>query len=299
MTDRNKGKRMIPIVRLFVSLAAMVIVVCVLTSCNTGPVEPKVTPTPAVDVEGKLQIYCYSIGAADAFLIYTENGTVLIDTGEDNTDSIVYDYIKKNADKKIDYIIITHFDKDHIGGAEKIIKKCEIGEIIRPKYVKESDKYNEYSQAVLTYGVKETIAAEDIEFTLDGVTYTVYPPMKDYYDESQSNNSSLIISVKYGSKSFLFTGDAEKARISEFLTYHTEKYDFLKMPYHGRWYKALTFLCQIVDPEYAVITSSDKDPEDKTTIALLDQSNINYYLTRSAPVIVKCDGTDLSVEYVK
>jgi hypothetical protein len=71
------------------------------------------------------------------------------------------------------------------------------------------------------------------------------------------------------------------------------------MPYHGRWYKALTSLCQIVDPEYAVITSSDKEPEDKTTIDLLDQSNINYYLTRSAPVIVKCDGTDLSVEYVK
>jgi hypothetical protein len=50
-------------------------------------------------------------------------------------------------------------------------------------------------------------------------------------------------------------------------------------------------------PEYAVITSSDSEPEDEKTVALLEECGVETFYTRIAPVIVTCDGENLSIQY--
>ena len=54
-------------------------------------------------------------------------------------------------------------------------------------------------------------------------------------------------------------------------------------------------LLKATSPEYAVITSSDKEPEDEQTLDLLAQYNVETYLTREGPVTVVSDGTTVAV----
>ena len=62
--------------------------------------------------------------------------------------------------------------------------------------------------------------------------------------------------------SMLFTGDAQDERLSEYSNYPNLKTTILKVPYHGHLQKLLPDLVQLSNPKYAIITSSDEEPED-------------------------------------
>ena len=71
-----------------------------------------------------LSIHTIDVGQGDSILIQTPNSkNILIDGGDDNSHNIVSSYLKKQNVKRIDYIIATHFDSDHIGGLDNIIDK--------------------------------------------------------------------------------------------------------------------------------------------------------------------------------
>ena len=139
---------------------------------------------------------------------------------------------------------------------------------------------------------------EQMSFTLDGVAYTVDPPRKDNYSSSDSNNSSLIVTVQDGGSALLFTGDAEDERMAEFLSWSDRAYDVLKMPHHGRWQDTLPALVASAKPAYAIITSSEAEPEDAATLALLEQSGAEVYLTRYGAVLLHCDGKEIGVSQI-
>ena len=194
-------------------------------------------------------------------------------------------------------MIITHFDKDHVGGAAKIIKKFKVNNIITSDYFKDSDEVSDYLEACDESKIKANILESDISFTLDNVKYTVYPHIASSYSEKESNNSSLIISVEHGENRMLFTGDANNLRIEEFIKKQESnfKYQLLKVPYHGRYMECLKEFLNIIKPEYAVITSSEKDKEDKETVELLEGMDINILLTRAGTIVVKSDGKKLTL----
>ena len=245
-----------------------------------------------------LSVTFLDAGKADAILLNTNNSTVLIDTGLKSNSKELVELIKSKGIDTIDYLIITHFDKDHVGGAAKIIKKFKVNNIITSDYFKDSDEVSDYLEACDESGIKAKILDEDISFTLDNVRYTVYPHIASSYSEKESNNSSLIISVEHGENRMLFTGDANNLRIEEFITKQESdfKYQLLKVPYHGRYMECLPEFLNIIKPEYAVITSSEKDKEDKGTVELLEGIGTNILLTREGDIVVKSDGKKLTIE---
>jgi len=132
-------------------------------------------------------------------------------------------------------------------------------------------------------------------FTLDSVEYTIYPPQKTTYEVKDSNNSSLVTSVVHGENSFLFTGDAQDSRIQELIAQGNIGHTFLKVPYHGFYQTSLPDLFRLVMAKYAVITSSDKLPEDDATVNLLETMGTKVYLTRKGAVTVTSDGKNMVV----
>ena len=75
----------------------------------------------------------------------------------------------------------------------------------------------------------------------------------------QDNNFSLITTIVHGDNRLLFTGDAEKQRLHQWLSEeNVEACDFLKVPHHGVYNTALKKLADAVSPKYAVICSSGK-----------------------------------------
>ena len=254
------------------------------------------TAVPTDGDASRLSVYCFSAGKADAFLLYTEHSAVLIDTGESGFGKTVVAKLQELGITKLDYLIITHFDKDHVGGAKKILESVEVGTVLQSNCPKDANAYNNYVAALATLEKEALTVRQTLCFTLDGVQYTVDPPAREQYEKDASNNSSLIVSVSHGSNRFLFMGDAEQARLEEFLSQSPGVCDFLKVPYHGHWQSILTQLLAEVSPTVAVITSSEEEPEDARTKTALTACGAEVWLTRDGPFTVVSDGSSLTVQ---
>ena len=244
-----------------------------------------------------LEIVCFQAGKADAFLLITPDSAVLIDCGEKGFGRTILAELELRGIEKLDCMIITHFDQDHVGGAARIINNFPVERILQSNSPKDSEEYEKYVKAVKNAGIEPETVRENLSFTLDSVSYTVNPPKRSNYSSDDSNNSSLIISVENGANRMLFTGDAEDERMEEFLTLDWGQYDFLKMPHHGRWQETLPLLIETTAPRYAVITSSDDETEDAETLELLESANVETFLTRTGQIVVYSDGTELVMEY--
>lgn len=245
----------------------------------------------------ELTVYSFQAGKADAHLIYTEDFAVLIDCGEKGFGKEIVSYMEDNGIKKLDYLIITHFDKDHVGGAAKVIRSVQIDNVLQSNSPKESVEYTSYLEELQNAGIQPQTVRSDLSFTLGDAAFTVDPPMLDFYEEDSSNNSSLVTWVTYGNYSMLFMGDCEDMRLREFMNANTLTCDYLKVPYHGHYQKELRAFINEVSPRFAVITSSDAEPEDEETLSYLKDVGAKTFLTRQAPVVAFTDGISFDVTY--
>ncbi len=280
-------------------VACCLIVLFLLVGLSMYSSSPGLTQqTELVKTDGTdLTIYCFSAGKADAFLLMTANGTVLIDAGEKGFGGEILAYLEQRGIERIDYLIISHFDQDHVGGAAKVINNIPVGVVMQSNCPKDSTEYEKYVKALKNAAIEPVTVREETVFVLDEVVYVVNPPRKNAYQKDSSNNSSLIVSVYNGENSFLFTGDAQTERLSEFLDSGCARYDLLKIPHHGQEDERLETLLQAVQPGFAVITSSDEEPESEAVLALLNEYEADVFLTRVAPVVITSDGKTLQTGY--
>lgn len=247
-----------------------------------------------------LTVYAFSAGAADSFLITTASSAVMIDCGEKDDGSDIARYLAKHGISRLDRLIITHFDKDHIGGVPDVLSEVSAGQVLQSDTPKDSKTYERYVKALSDAGITPGTLTEDndISFELDGAVYRIDAP-KGGYEDDESNNSSLIISVTYEGRNLLFMGDAEDERISEYLSDEEKTYDLLKVPHHGRSGDMMPSLIDTVKPKVAIITSSEDEPEDEDVVEYLREAGAEVYLTREGPVITEVTSAGVSARYDK
>ena len=272
------NKSLIYIILLFIILIIVIALINVTTNNKSG-----------------LKMYFFNAGKADSCIITYENNTIIIDTGEKSLYKYMENYLKNNNIKKIDYLIITHFDKDHLGSASNILNNFEVDHIIQSNYPKDSKTYDNYINVIKKKKISPITCRVPMTFNLNELSISIIPPAIEEYETKPSNNSSLITSITFKDTNYLFTGDIENDRIKEFVASNKTIYDFLKVPYHGHYQDNLKDLLDNVKAKYFVITSSDEEKEDDETINLINSSNI--YLTRKGNIILNSDGTSIDIRY--
>ncbi len=245
----------------------------------------------------ELSVYFFQAGKADAILLRTKNSAVLIDCGLKSYGKTIVDHLKKSGISSLDCLIVTHFDKDHVGGAAKVINKVKVGRILQNDYMKDSKECENYLKAVNNAGIEPETVKEDISFTLDGVEYIVQPPHRTYPTDT-SNNHSLVVAVHDKETDMLFAGDIETDRIADYITEYKDDYELIKVPHHGKEEPLMEQLLAVTKPEYAVITSSDDDPESENVMSAIYDAGGEVFLTRVDPVTVNTDGDTLEIGYV-
>ena len=241
------------------------------------------------------KIHFFNAGKADACIISNSGKHIMIDTGEENLKDEILSYFKNNNITKIDYLIITHFDKDHVGSASYVINAIQVENVLESNVPKESTYYENYKEALLNKNITADVVSGNRTFSVGSIEMTVNGPNK-IYDSNESNNSSLITKIKYGDTSYLFMGDSQNDRIKDYLEETNGTVNLIKMPYHGNYQKKLYSLLEKVQPKYAVITSSEEEIEDEDVITLLKDMNIDYYLTREGKVDVYSNGDVIIIE---
>lgn len=282
-------------------LAAVLLTGCGAKDSGTAeePADPQLQEQTEEDgkEEGENAPLCvtfFNVGKGDAILIEAGEKTMLIDAGYDDTaDTILACLEKKNIDA-LDYLVITHFDKDHVGGADRIAAAVEVKSVLQPDYESDSVQTAEYLAELQRQGLEPERVRETEKLELGDAECTVYPPRRQEYRE-KDNDFSLVISLRYGDEGFLFTGDAEKERLFELLEEEELElsHQVLKVPHHGRKEKNSEDFFRAVSPEAAVITCSEEEGADEKVLELLEKTGAEVFLTSEGTVTCRTDGKSL------
>ena len=243
-----------------------------------------------------LTITFLDTGKSDCIVIEAGESVVINDAADEDDGDAICAFLDERQTERIDYLILSHFDKDHIGSAARLIESYEVRQVLMPDYVEDSKPYAALMEALEDKGTEYTRLREDISFSLDGIDFYVDAPQEAVYDND--NNYSLITSVTNDKNRFLLMGDAQKIRTEEFLDSPVSgvRYDLVKMPHHGDYNKRLKELFLTVRPQYAVLTA---DPErlrvEEETIALLESVRCSAFYTDEGVVTAISDGKNLEV----
>ena len=301
----------------------MLIIFCISSAagCGCGINDPVVTPEPAgpddtqdpgptaspTDPGGEtgappassLIVTILKIGKADAIILQNGDKAMVIDTGETEDGAEVVEFLQNAGITSLESMIITHYDKDHVGGACAVLDAFNVKRILIPDYEGTNQEYKSFTEKLKTYPVKAERLNEEVSFSFGDASVRVQPPasyeMPDPTKE-YDNNFSLLTWVEHGENRLFFTGDIEKGRIKQWLASETDtKCDFLKFPHHGVYNKALPAFLEAVQPEYTVICSSSKNPAEDKTLQLLESMGIETFETRNGNVTVISDGKDITI----
>lgn len=253
-------------------------------------------PACARGEEEELAVTFFDAGKADAILVRAGEHALLIDAGLNKNGEELAEAIRAAGVERLDLLLITHFDKDHVGGADAVLAGLPVDEVLQPDYFKDSKQMDQYRRALREAGLTPTVLDEDQTRTLGRATLSIDVANADDYGAEEENDFSLVVSLCFGQTRFLFAGDAEEARIAELLEEGDLAHDVLKAPHHGRAHDNNAEFFGAVGAQFAVITSADDEREDPETVRLLEQTGATVLLTRLGTVTIRSDGVRLTVE---
>ena len=302
----------------------LVISVLMLCACehgnNSGKPSGSVTVTPTEDpsVTGTLtqtptssqpldeapcEVHILSIGKADCILIKADGHAMLIDAGYKRNGDLIVQYLKDHGVTKLDYLILTHGDKDHVGGMAQVIRTFDVEKMLISPKKEKSDLYEEMAIAIKDRGVSYMSPAVGTEFEFGSGKFQTLGPGPKALKEGSDNDASIAIRFRYGNRSFLLMGDALSTTEKELVdSSYVIRSDVLKTGHHGKNDATNKKFLKAVQPKYGVICcgeteegDEDGDPDGKV-IELLESFRATVLRTDEVGTIVfKTDGTDLTV----
>ena len=198
------------------------------------------------------------VGQGDSSLIHYNKKNILIDTGGitsyyRNTDGLVFNntlspLFKSSGIKRINYLILTHGDYDHMGEAINIVKNFKVDKVIF-----NCGEYNYLEKELIKVLNKKRINYYTCinELKLDD-NKLYFLQTKDFNDE---NDNSNVIYMELNSYKFLFMGDASVTTEKEILKdYDLPKIDVLKVGHHGSKTSSSEEFIDTIDPKYSIIS---------------------------------------------
>lgn len=241
------------------------------------------------DGGGEASVICMkTMEDADAILVQDKAGAILIDTGEAQDAAHILEVLLERGVEKLDYMILSHPDQDHIGGAMDILKQIPADRVIEPYYT----EANETLEALNSWLEEENIPilypARTQRLRAGGFGFIVYPPLEKHY--SDTNNYSLAVLVQHGRVNMLFAADALRKRSEELLYTDWPSMDLYKVPHHGRANSASGKLFRALRPDFAVVTGSAADEAVKEAA---QEMGTKLFYTAGGDVIFISDGSRL------
>lgn len=251
-----------------------------------------------------LEVTFFDVGQGDAALVTFPDGKrMLIDAGPNLQDFdagqfFLVPYFKRQGIKRIDAIVLSHADNDHIGGMPTVMRSMKVEKIVDTGLFHESRICSVYSHVVDSLNLDYCVAeAGSLIVKSDEYGVFIFHPgdaqRKILNDDI--NNNSVVLKICYGDVSFLFTGDVEM-EAEELLLHYGDllRADVLKVAHHGsNTSSTLDFLKQ-VRPEYAVISLGKNNkfnfPSGRV-VRRMNQLNIKSLRTdENGAIIFKTDG---------
>lgn len=215
------------------------------------------------------------VGQGDAILIRLpyEQGTYLIDTGgtiplkkemwqmKKHEFSVGHDillpYFRKEGIRKIDKLIVTHGDTDHMGAAKELVSLIPVKEIVFGKKREEAELEKELKQIARQNNIKVTTVAEGESWRAGEALFSVLSPEGK---EEGDNDASIVLWAKLGGYTWLFTGDLEEKGEQRIMDRYPQlQVDILKVGHHGSKTSSTSAFLQQIQPQKAIISVGERN----------------------------------------
>ena len=236
-------------------------------------------PFSAPRPDGKLHIDFLDVGQGDSALLTMPDGTTLMvdgggrpnikrsfaDEGFDEPferdarsigEGVVSEYLWSRGFDRVDYILPTHADADHINGLNDIARNFRVRGAIVTRTPSDDDEYAKFANTMREADVPiEKIGAGDV-LRFGNVTAEVLWPLASAdINEPWRNNDSVIFQIRYGDKSLLFTGDIEKEGEVEVLKEGIDLHsNIVKVAHHGSKTSSIDAFVTATRPQLAIIS---------------------------------------------
>lgn len=253
-------------------------------------------PSATAQTSANVTIKFIDVGQGEAILIALPKKTMLIDAGPTGSAPKIAQVLQELGRNKIDYLVATHPDEDHIGGMADVISSTQIGTIYAPNKTNNTATYRKFLTAIQNNNLQITLAeAGTIIDQTDSYKLEILWPKKDA-NFPDTNDYSIIIKLTVGNKTFLFTGDAPTNAI---LNSNPDHIDVLKVSHHGSRTGTSEVLIHKLSPTYAVLSyaldNSYGHPMQSVLNALHKHSVEVWGTGANGTITITCDGTNIDI----
>ena len=243
--------------------------------------------------EKLFSVHIIDVGQGDSIFIQTlENKRILIDAGNEEAEHTVYSYLKRKGVKKIDVLIATHPDTDHIGSMDYIIDKFKISHFYMPEAKTDSEAFYNLLDSCKDKNLKIEYLTKGDVLKIDSSTSMEILSPSTITDKNNLN--SIVSLLNYSGYEFLFTGDAEKENESEILSScNLPDIEFLKAGHHGSSSSSTKEFVERVKPEAVAISCGYNNDYGHPHRSVLDtfreNGSVVYRTDKNGTLVFYCD----------
>ena len=213
-----------------------------------------------------LNILFMYVGQADSTFIKYKDKTMLIDAGNNEDGNNIVKFLKSKGINKLDYIVGTHYDEDHIGGLDDVINNLDIGKFYLSNGGELGPNYYNLEKAAKKKNLAIIIPKVGDKIDFGDVNMEVMSAAK--FDGKSDNNASVVIKAEYGKRKYLFMGDLEKQEESK---RKWTEVDVLKAGHHGSNTSSSQEFLNQTKPKYVFISAGKNNKYRLPNVKAIDR----------------------------
>lgn len=239
-------------------------------------------------------IYFIDVGQGDSMLISTPKGKkILIDGGGSRDEEsfnigkqTLIPYLLNKGITKLDYILISHFDSDHVGGILSVLEELKVEKVIICEQ-EENENYRRFKEIVKNKKIKVYVVKKGDNVKIEeNILLNILWPKDEKIKENAINNNSIVAKLNYKNFSILLTGDIEKIAENEILKEYENSNilnaNILKVAHHGSKSSSINEFLEKVKPQIALIGVGEKNTFGHPNEGVLKRlENINTKIYRT------------------
>ncbi|PDX61550.1 ComEC/Rec2 family competence protein [Faecalibacterium langellae] len=278
-----------------------------LAACDASAITPggsaDVVPNPssaaaAVDtVEAPFEMHFIDVGQALSVLVECDGQYMLYDGGNVDDGSLVVSYLQSQGVEQLEYVFCSHAHEDHVGGLAAALAYFPAYHVYSPVTEASTKCFKDFVKYTQQQGLQVEVPAVGTTWPLGGATVTMVGPVAQYSD---TNDTSIVLRIEYGSTSFLLTGDMEKTAETDLVNSGVNlRADVLQVGHHGSSTSTGYLFLNSVLPEMAVISCGVNNkyghPHEET-LSILRDAGVDVYRTDlQGTITIGSDGQNYTV----
>ncbi len=243
-----------------VLLCLAVLIALIIDRCSDSKAGIIKSTSENYRAEGLYAVHFLDVGQGDCTLFETNDGKfALIDASTDDQSDKIISYLSQLGVERLEFVLFTHPDEDHIGGGDEILGSFEVEKVYMNSHERDSESSYSYellldsvAQSKKKHGTKVIRPTVNDTFNLGNIEFHIISDGKAYSD---TNNSSLCFIAELGKSTFLFTGDAQKAVENDILNEgYNLSAEVFKSAHHGSSTSNSRDFLDEINPDIVIIS---------------------------------------------